>query len=62
MRTLYYHFRPAQGLFPTVADAAGAVSGHSLISLANEKLQTTRDLEDARRVLQAALARVPGGT
>jgi DNA repair protein RecO (recombination protein O) len=52
----YYHFRPAQGLFPTVADAAGAVSGHSLISLANEELQTARELEDSRRVLQAALA------
>jgi DNA repair protein RecO (recombination protein O) len=52
----YYHFRPAQGLFPTVAEAAGALSGHSLISLANEELQTVRDLEDARRVLQAALA------
>jgi len=52
----YYHFRPAQGLFPTVADAAGALSGHSLISLASEQLQGGRDLEDARRLLQAALA------
>lgn len=52
----YYHFRPAQGLFPTVAEAVGAVSGQSLIRLANEELQSTRDLDDARRVLQAALA------
>jgi DNA repair protein RecO (recombination protein O) len=52
----YYHFRPAQGLFPTVAEAAGAVSGHSLINLANEELRSARDLDDARRVLQAALA------
>jgi DNA repair protein RecO (recombination protein O) len=52
----YYHFRPAQGLFPTVAEAAGAVAGQSLISLAHEKLQSARELEDARRVLQAALA------
>jgi DNA repair protein RecO (recombination protein O) len=52
----YYHFRPAQGLFPTVAEAQGALSGQSLISLANEELASTRDLEDARRVLQAALA------
>ena len=52
----YYHFRPAQGLFPTVAEAAGALSGHSLISLANEELESARHLEDARRVLQAALA------
>jgi len=52
----YYHFRPAQGLFPTVADAAGAISGISLIHLANEELRSVRDLDDARRVLQAALA------
>lgn len=52
----YYHFRPAQGLFPTVAEAAGAVSGHSLLSLAVERLESQRDLEDSRRLLQAALA------
>ena len=52
----YYHFRPAQGLFPTVAEAAGALSGRSLISLASEQLRSGRDLEDARRLLQAALA------
>jgi hypothetical protein len=34
----------------------GALSGQSLISLANEELESARDLEDARRVLQAALA------
>src|SRR5215475_703062 len=50
----YYHFRPAQGLFPTVAEAAGAVSGHSVLSLADERLTTERELEDARRLLQAA--------
>jgi DNA repair protein RecO (recombination protein O) len=52
----YYHFRPAQGLFPTVAEAAGAVSGRSLLSLAEERLESERDLEDSRRLLQAALA------
>jgi len=52
----YYHFRPAQGLFPTVAEAAGALSGRSLISLASEQLESGRGLEDARRLLQAALA------
>jgi DNA repair protein RecO (recombination protein O) len=52
----YYHFRPAQGLFPTVAQAAGALSGRSLISLANERLESARELEDSRRLLQAALA------
>lgn len=52
----YYHFRPAQGLFPTVAHAAGALSGASLIHLGTEKLDGARDLEDSRRLLQAALA------
>jgi DNA repair protein RecO (recombination protein O) len=52
----YYHFRPARGLLPTVAEAAGALSGRSLISLANEQLRGGRDLEDCRRLLQAALA------
>jgi len=52
----YYHFRPAQGLFPTVAEAAGALAGRSLINLATERLQSERDLEDSRRLLQAALA------
>jgi len=52
----YYHFRPAQGLFPTVAEATGAVSGHSVLSLAEERLESERDLEDSRRLLQAALS------
>ncbi|MGH8140753.1 MAG: DNA repair protein RecO [Steroidobacteraceae bacterium] len=52
----YYHFRPAQGLFPTVAGAAGALSGRSLMSLAGERLADARELDDSRRLLQAALA------
>jgi DNA repair protein RecO (recombination protein O) len=52
----YYHFRPAQGLFPTVAEAAGAVAGRSLLRLESEQLASGRELDDARRVLQAALA------
>jgi DNA repair protein RecO (recombination protein O) len=52
----YYHFRPAQGLFPTVAEATGAICGRSVLSLAGERLESERDLEDARRLLQAALA------
>jgi DNA repair protein RecO (recombination protein O) len=52
----YYHFRPAQGLFPTVAEAGGSVSGRSVLSLAAERLESERELEDARRLLQAALA------
>lgn len=52
----YYHFRPEQGLVPSVANASGALCGHSLIGLANEQLSSPRDLDDSRRVLQAALA------
>jgi DNA repair protein RecO (recombination protein O) len=52
----YYHYRPEQGLVPAVADATGALAGHSLIGLANEHLSSARELEDSRRVLQAALA------
>jgi len=52
----YYHFRPAQGLFPTVAEAAGAVSGHSVLCLAEERLEGEKELEESRRLLQAALA------
>jgi DNA repair protein RecO (recombination protein O) len=52
----YYHFRPAQGILPTSADAPGALPGTSLISLAREELASERVLNDARRLLQAALA------
>lgn len=51
----YYHFRPAAGLVPTVAEAPGALRGRSLLSLEREELGTPEDLEDARRVLRAAL-------
>lgn len=52
----YYHFRPEHGLIPAAPDAAGALSGASLISLAREQLAPGRALEDARRLLQGALA------
>ncbi|HZO22792.1 MAG TPA: DNA repair protein RecO [Steroidobacteraceae bacterium] len=52
----YYHFRPEQGLVATVAQAAGALAGTSLIGLASEHLAGERELEDAKRLLQAALA------
>jgi DNA repair protein RecO (recombination protein O) len=55
--TEYYHFRPEQGLVATVGDAAGALAGHSLIGLANERFTQARELDDAKRLLQAALAR-----
>ena len=52
----YYHFRPAYGVFPAAGDAAGALLGASLIRLAREEIQTGRELDDAKRLLQAALA------
>jgi DNA repair protein RecO (recombination protein O) len=57
----YYHFRPEQGLVATVAAAAGALAGHSVIALANEHLAGERELEDAKRLLQAALAQCLDG-
>lgn len=51
----YYHFRAGQGLCTTEADAAGAVSGRSLNALAAEQLEEPRVLDDARRLLKAAL-------
>ncbi|MEP7245839.1 MAG: DNA repair protein RecO [Gammaproteobacteria bacterium] len=52
----YYHFRPAHGLIRAESDATGALSGASLASLAREQLTPGRALEDARRLLQGALA------
>lgn len=52
----YYHFRPAYGVFPAAEGAAGALLGASLIRLAREEVETVRELDDAKRLLQAALA------
>ena len=52
----YYRFRPAQGLVRTRAHDAGALAGASLIDLRQEQLSGRRALEDARRLLHAALA------
>jgi DNA repair protein RecO (recombination protein O) len=52
----YYDFRPGQGLVPAPADAADALCGRSLLNLARESLSAPRELADARRVLQLALA------
>lgn len=52
----YYHFRPAYGVFAGSADAPGALLGASLINLAREQVSTARELEDAKRLLQAAMA------
>lgn len=52
----YYHFRPAEGLVATAAGTPAALEGRSLIALGNERLAGARELEDARRVLHAALS------
>jgi DNA repair protein RecO (recombination protein O) len=50
----YYDFRPGVGLV-SAPGGARALCGHSLLSLARESLNGARELEDARRVLQAAI-------
>ena len=50
-----YVFRAGQGVAPAVADAPGAVAGRSLLSLAAGRFAAPAELEDARRVLRAAL-------
>ncbi|HKT71972.1 MAG TPA: DNA repair protein RecO [Steroidobacteraceae bacterium] len=52
----YYHFQPTQGLCATDPQAPGALAGRSLLRLASEQLTESRDLDDSRRLLQAALA------
>jgi DNA repair protein RecO (recombination protein O) len=52
----FYRFRASQGLFPAEGSEVDAVAGSSLIELAREELSPGRTLEDARRVLKAALA------
>lgn len=50
-----YVFRAGQGVARAVADAPGTVAGRSLLSLAGGRLAGPAELEDARRVLRAAL-------
>ena len=52
----YYRFRASQGLVRAAAHDAGALAGASLIGLREERFGGARALEDARRLLQAALA------
>ncbi|HEV8019438.1 MAG TPA: DNA repair protein RecO [Steroidobacteraceae bacterium] len=52
----YYDFRPGVGLLPARSRGAQALSGRSLLGLARESLSGARELADARRLLQAALA------
>jgi DNA repair protein RecO (recombination protein O) len=51
----FYEFQPARGLAPTSAGRDGALCGESLLELAGERLTSARALEDARRLLRAAL-------
>lgn len=50
-----YVYRAGQGVARAVADAPGVVAGRSLLLLAEDRLQGAPELEDARRVLRAAL-------
>ena len=52
----FYRFEPSQGLVPAREGDAEAVAGSSLFALGREELGEGRSLEDARRVLKAALA------
>jgi DNA repair protein RecO (recombination protein O) len=52
----FYRFQASQGLIPAREGDADAVAGSSLFALAREELGEGRTLEDARRVLKAALA------
>jgi len=51
----WYEFLPGSGLVPARAHAERALCGRSLLNLARETLSGARELEDAQRVLQAAL-------
>jgi len=52
----YYHYRPSDGLQDAVADSPGRISGATLRSLAEERLEDPEALEQARRLLRVALA------
>jgi len=51
-----YHFRPGAGLNAADPGSPGALRGESLLALAAGQLESAPVLEDARRVLKAALA------
>lgn len=50
-----YRYDPAHGLTPCDADGRGALSGASLLALAEDRLEGPRALADARQLLRAAL-------
>jgi DNA repair protein RecO (recombination protein O) len=51
-----YRFKASEGLIPAREGDADAVAGSSIFALAQEELREKRELEDARKVLKAALA------
>jgi DNA repair protein RecO (recombination protein O) len=51
-----YQLRPAQGLVRASPGAAGSVAGRSVLALAAEELHGPEELDDARRLLTAAVA------
>jgi DNA repair protein RecO (recombination protein O) len=54
--TGFYRFQASEGLVPAREGDADAVAGSSVFALAREELAEGRTLEDARKVLKAALA------
>ena len=52
----FYRFVASEGMVPAVELDADAVAGTSILALAREELGEGRGLEDARKVLKAALA------
>ena len=52
----YYHFHPSLG-FAAISSEPGpeAIAGHSVLALATGRLDGPRALDDARRVMRAAL-------
>ena len=53
--TKYYHYRPADGLHDAAADSPGRISGATLRSLAEERLEDPLELDEARLLLRVAL-------
>jgi DNA repair protein RecO (recombination protein O) len=52
----FYRFRASEGLVPAMRGDADAVAGSSVLALAREEMGEGRVLDDARKVLKAALA------
>ena len=51
----HYQFRPTEGVREASPDQPDCLSGHSLLELASEKIESVRALDDARRLLRSAI-------